>query len=240
MINKFMDNERHFFCATSGYYEHQTAYFSLKFSPFSSENNFQCDVEIEYLGILQEDEQEFKRIGNRSYQINKWTINTNYSKMFNNSIMVNNSYRSFGIGSFVFNLLIQEAIQHAPNKPLILQLSTIDETGDNKVRRNKMYEQVGLLPMENYQMGIDKIGMLKPSEVFQNITETTPRLILDDLFGKLEEISYSLSDAKNANLANKETAYDFYTLKHKYIRTRNWLIAAVVLLTVVLFECFSH
>lgn len=77
-------------------------------------------------------------------------------------------------------------------------------------------------------MDTHQIEMLNPIEEFQNINETTPRLILDDLFGKMEDISYSLVDAQRANALNKESAYDFYTLKHKYIQTRNWFIVSGV------------
>jgi hypothetical protein len=217
MINTLMDREVHYFKAHCVRDTHQCAYFSLKFSPLIAENYFSCEIEIEYLGILFEDNGVYKNMGQTGAMGSRWSFDTGSPKMFKNSIMLRDAYRSFGIGTFLFNTLLQEGVKHAPSNSFFVSLSPVDEKEGNKERRNSMYYRVGLKPNEiDHKFEIDRIENLTLLQEFPNIEELQPQREFIWLFEKLEENSRQLQVSQAVLANNAKESYDFYGLKSQY------------------------
>ncbi len=217
MINTLMDREVHYFKAHCVRDTHQCAYFSLKFSPLIAENYFSCEVEIEYLGILFEDNGVYKNMGQTGAMGSRWSFDAGLPKMFKDSIMLRDAYHSFGIGTFLFNTLLQEGVKHAPNNPLWISLSPVDEKFGNEERRDSMYYRVGLKANEiDHRLEIDRIENLTLLQEFPNIEEFQLQREFTRLFKELEEGSRQKQESRVILADIRKESNDFYSLKSRH------------------------
>lgn len=125
--------------------------------------DFSIRLNIDYLNY---------RIPNANHT-NKWllfSISGSDACTFDHSIMVEPNYRSFGIGSFLLNQMLTEAVKHIPEHSLRANLFFKDAEGGNKGRRDSLYKNIGFDVSEN-EISIDKISSLNLNRTFDYITE---------------------------------------------------------------------
>ena len=84
--------------------------------------------------------------------------------------MIEPDFTSFGIGSFLLNEMLTEAIKHIPNYSLRATLSINDERNGNKERRDSLYRNIGFNISED-EINIDKISNLNLDRKFDYIKE---------------------------------------------------------------------
>ena len=127
-------------------------------------NNFSIVLEINYLN--------HKKIGAKDN--NKWMLVSippyNQACSFDDSIMIEPDFTSFGIGSFLLNEMLTEAIKHIPNYSLRATLSINDERNGNKERRDSLYRNIGFNISED-EINIDKISNLNLDRKLDYIKE---------------------------------------------------------------------
>lgn len=66
-------------------------------------------------------------------------------KITNGSVIIRNGYKGLGIGSFMFDVIVQWALKQDPSFKLApIKVSSVDATDDNQARRNKFYANFGI------------------------------------------------------------------------------------------------
>lgn len=65
---------------------------------------------------------------------------SNKSCTLKDSILIADEYRSYGIGSFLLNKILSEAVKYVPDYSLTASLSVADDREEeNRLRRNTLY-----------------------------------------------------------------------------------------------------
>lgn len=182
--------------------------------------NFTMNAYVSYLFIIED---------NKCFVLpkktNHWEIAT-YNKNscgFKNSIMIEDNFRSYGIGSFLLNTILSIANNYIPDYSLSAGLSLGDAREDNKERRNSLYRNIGFEFVQSEVSGgenstvledgiyIDKLSNLNLNREFDYIEEIDT-LKLANLYTEASNRVNELQE-ENKGLNKSNISYKAYNEK---------------------------
>ncbi|MCT7567027.1 hypothetical protein [Aliarcobacter butzleri] len=175
------------------------------FEDNKKEVNFSMEAIVSYFFLIKDNKyQDIVRKTN-TFEIDSTVSYKSCS--LKNSILIQSEFRSYGIGSFLLNQILSEAVKHVPDYSLSADLSIVDDREEeNRLRRNALYENVGFnIIMDensktciNGKIQIDKLSNLKLNRKFEYI-EKIDLFMYADIFYKLSEKNSHLEE-KNIRL----------------------------------------
>ncbi|MDN5060006.1 hypothetical protein [Aliarcobacter butzleri] len=152
------------------------------------------------------------------------------------SIMINESYRSYGIGSFLLNEILKTVNIYTPNASLRASLAFNDQGEENAKRRDAMYKNFGFEVHPDH-IYIDKISNLSLNRKFDFIKEINPFKDYNKLLR--ENRNYKES---NANLSNSIRTYSnkLFDCSKQYKKLKRWLILILLGIALLIFILFNN
>jgi len=176
-------------------------------------------AEIRYFPRI---DSEYKNIWNLKTMV----VPSNKSCTLNSSVMINPQFRGFGVGKLVLHGMLSIAKDKIPNYSLKGTLATGDGTGDNGIRRDKLYKHVGF-NMEKDEFNIDKISNLKINPVVIDIKKMDIKDVFENETLKKEiESLYNMDEDRVENII-------------KCSRDKGMLIKIIIFLIVILPGLFT-
>ena len=157
---------------------------------------------------------------------NKWEFSSssnNKSCSLHSSVMIN--IKSYGVGTFVLNEIIEIANEYTPNASLEGFLSPVDEGEDNVQRRDSLYRNIGF-NIEPNRFYIEKISDLILDRKLEYI-QTLNYSNIFDLLCTLQDEKVNLE----RDLKNKKIMYqELYKEKNKCNKKIKYIIVSFIIL----------
>ncbi|QOP43661.1 hypothetical protein FJR45_06730 [Sulfurimonas sediminis] len=213
--------------------EGERLYFSLEIEytvvdyASMNENHRNIDISmiIKYLFVVNSSGRCERNSLNR--QGNSWKIRSSFDNActFENSIMIQPQYRSYGVGTIAINQLLLIAKQYIPEYSLSGFLSPVDAYEENFKRRDKLYRNVGF-NINDDSFFIDKIDSLKIKNVIDGIEEVDFTHELSNMF----EEKYNLKNTITGLEKSKENCWKINTeLEDKTNKLWKYLIGSWII-----------
>ena len=223
--------------------ENEKLYFKIDFSFSVSEDykeriNFEMNVSISYLFFVK-DNKCFTVPGKK----NEWEITTYPDRKscgLKNSIMIEENYRSYGIGSFLLNTILSIANSYIPDYSLSAGLGIGDEREDNKERRNSLYRNIGFefvqskvsdgeRTVDEDGIYIDKLSNLNLNREFEYIEEIEPL----KLSNMICEMSNRIDELEKENEILSRSNINYETENKKLLKSLGKWQAPVIIIGLI-------
>ena len=200
------------------------------------EVNFSMEATASYLFLIKDNKyQDIVRKTN-TFEIESTVIYKSCS--LKDSILIQSEFRSYGIGSFLLNKILSEAVKHVPDYSLSASLSMVDDREEkNRLRRNALYENVGFkIIMDensktyiNGKIQIDKLSNLKLDRKFEYI-EKIDLFMYADIFYKLSKEN---SHLKEKNIRLFSICKDYEVINNQIEKKLGRYYLFIILLVIV-------
>lgn len=242
MMTKKIKITKYYRASPTKYTPNKTAYFSIEYVITEIEQTEYGSLEvlatIRYGTVLEEEEMGYKKQADFTSVGHEWKLTANKdSCSLNKSLMVQSDYGSFKIGTFLLNEIMKMAIQKFPMAAMQVMLSTVDEYEENGVRRNSLYEKIGLKKTaDNWHYAIDRIEELSIVDHIEGVEEISFARALDDMAEKIDELSFELRMKTDTIKINFQTVSDAYDRCREIKKYKYWFIAACLLAVVLIFR----
>jgi len=195
--------------------------------------NLNISLEIEYLFLIDmtgkcKKHNSFKRGDSWSLE----TKSDDYCR-FTRDIMIQEQYRSYGIGRLAINKMLCIAQEYVSECSLKGTLSSVypDASKENYGRRENLYKNIGFI-IEEGSFHIERIGDLK---IKQNIDGIEKVDLVEELYVALQEKRELADKIFNLEKANKYSSETNSGLRSKVNRLWNYLIFSWIIFMAIVY-----
>lgn len=195
--------------------------------------NLEISLEIEYLFLID----ATGRCKKHDFikRENSWSLEAKSDNncRFTRDIMIQEQYRSYGIGSLAINKMLSMAQEHVPEYSLKGTLANIypDASSENYDRRDKLYRNIGFTIKED-SFHIDRIGDLNIKQSIDDIEKVD---LAEELYVVLNEKKELENDMFHLEKSREYTLGTNSNLLTRINQLWRYLIFSWVIFIVVLY-----